>query len=242
MPRLTGRRGVILIGLLGMLAAACAAPPAREADRSPAGLPRPGIEASVAAATPPLAPIRLKVPYTAISGSSWPGWIAQDAGFFASYGLDVELEYLASGAPALQSMLSGETGIVPTLAAPPVISAVLGGADAVLIGATNNTVAFTLMVTPDIGSYADLRDRRLGVSRLGSASDAAVRFALGKWGLRPDEDVAIVQMGGLPAILAGMQSGAIHGGALSPPTDLQARQAGYHALADLGALGLDYPQ
>src|SRR3954471_9410308 len=125
MPRRTRRRGVILIGLLGMLAAACAAPPAREADRSPSGLPRPGIEASVAAATPPLAPIRLKVPYTAISRSRWPVWKAQRAGFFANYGLDVELEYLVSGPPAMQSMLSGETGIVPTLAEPPVISAVL---------------------------------------------------------------------------------------------------------------------
>ena len=65
------------------------------------------------------------------------------------------------------------------LAAPPSISAVLAGADAVLIGATNNTVVFTLMVTPDIGSYADLRDRRAGGAPLGSASDAAVRFALG---------------------------------------------------------------
>ncbi|SRR5579883_2333153 len=236
------RRCLLLAVLLGALASACAAPAAPSAATATPAAPAAGAADSPTATPPAAVPIPLKIPYTAISGSSWPVWIAQDAGYFAEQGLDVDLEYVASGAPAMQSMLSGEVGIVPTLAAPIVINAVLEGADAVLIGATNNTVAFALMVAPAIGSYADLSGKRLGVSRLGSASDAAVRFALGKWGLRPDDDVAILQMGGIPAILAGMQSGAIDGGALSPPTDLQARQAGYHELADLGALGLDYPQ
>jgi ABC-type nitrate/sulfonate/bicarbonate transport system substrate-binding protein len=119
---------------------------------------------------------------------------------------------------------------------------VLGGADALIVGATNNTVTFSLMTVPGIREYADLRGKRLGISRLGSSSDSAARFALAKWGLRPDDDVAIVQMGGIPEILAGLQAGAVDAGVLSTPTDLHARRAGYQELADLGALGIDYPQ
>jgi ABC-type nitrate/sulfonate/bicarbonate transport system substrate-binding protein len=131
---------------------------------------------------------------------------------------------------------------IATASAPSVVSAALGGADAVIVGATNNTVVFTLMAVPAIREYADLRGKRLGVSRLGASSDSAARSALAKWGLRPDDDVAIVQMGGIPEILAGMQAGAVDAGVLSSPTDLHARRAGFHELADLGAIGIDYPQ
>src|SRR5205085_10166022 len=102
------------------------------------------------------------------------------------------------------SLLGGEVAFIPTASAPTVGQAVLAGADAVIIGATNNTVIFSLMAAPSIREYADLRGKRLGVSRLGSSSDSAARSALTKWGLRPEEDVTIVQMGGIPELLAGM--------------------------------------
>jgi NitT/TauT family transport system substrate-binding protein len=193
-------------------------------------------------ASAPVAPTRLRVAYTAISGGSWPTWIAQDAGFYLKHGIEAELEYIASSGTAMQALLAGEVPIIPSLAGPTVIQAALGGGDAVAIGAINNTVAFYLMTIPEIRDVADLRGKRLGISRFGSASDSAARFALPKWSLRPDEDVAIVQVGGIPEIIAAMQSGAVHGGVLSSPTDIRARQVGFVELADLGAIGIDYPQ
>jgi ABC-type nitrate/sulfonate/bicarbonate transport system substrate-binding protein len=186
--------------------------------------------------------VHIKAVYTALSGSTWPLWLAQDAGLLAKYGIDAELEYVVSSTTALQSLLSGEVAFIPTASAPSVVQAALGGGDAVIVGATNNTVVFSLMAAPDIQQYADLRGRRLGISRLGSSSDSAARSALTKWGLKPDADVTIVQMGGIPEILAGMQAGAVEAGVLSSPTDLRAEQAGFHQLADLGAIGIDYPQ
>jgi NitT/TauT family transport system substrate-binding protein len=138
-------------------------------------------------------------------------------------------------------MLAGQVGFITTLSAPTAIQAALGGSDVVIVGAINNTLVFWMMTTPEVQAYADLRGKRLGITRLGSGTDSAARFALAKWGLRPDEDVAIIQMGGVPEILAGLQTGAIQAGVLPSPTDLRARQAGLHELADLGAIGLDYP-
>src|SRR3954449_2845656 len=233
-----------LLGLLALLATTCAGPAATSAPAaapSAATAPAQVAIASTAPAAVP-APAHLKAVYTAVSGSTWPLWIAQDAGLLAQNGIDAELEYVVSSTTAIQSLLSGEVAFIPTASAPTVVQAVLGGADAVIVGATNNTVIFSLMAAPDIRQYADLRGKRLGISRLGSSSDSAARSALTKWGLQPDADVTIVQMGGIPEIFAGMQAGAVEAGVLSTPTDLRAQQAGFHQLADLGAMGIDYPQ
>jgi ABC-type nitrate/sulfonate/bicarbonate transport system substrate-binding protein len=114
------------------------------------------------------------------------------------------------------------------------------GADTILIGATNNTVTFSFMVTPDVNKPQDLKGKKVGVSRFGASSDTALRYALKKWGI--EKDVTILQMGGIPEILAGMKSGAVAGGPLSSPTDLKARKEGFKELVDLGKIGLDYPQ
>jgi NitT/TauT family transport system substrate-binding protein len=223
----------------GSSAAPRAATPSGGAGAAPAAT-SPSVGGGAATAPAPLAQIRIV--YTAVSGSVWPLWIAQDLGLLEKHGIRADLEYVASSTTAMQAMLSGEVALIPTISAPTVVQAVLAGSDAVVVGATNNTVIFYMMTTPEIRDYGDLRGKRLGITRLGASTDAAARFALSKWGLRPDEDVTILQMGGVPEILAGMQSGAVQAGVLSSPTNLHARQAGFHELADLGTIGLDYPQ
>jgi NitT/TauT family transport system substrate-binding protein len=184
----------------------------------------------------------LKVAYSALSGSSFPVWIAKDARLFEKYGLSAELVYIPSSSLALQAMLAGNIQIIPTASAPTIMQAKVQGADAILIGATNNTVTFFFMVTPNISNPQDLKGKTVGVSRFGASSDTALRFALKKWGLDIGRDVTILQMGGIPEILAGMKSGAVAGGPLSSPTDLRARKEGFKELVDLGQIGLDYPQ
>jgi ABC-type nitrate/sulfonate/bicarbonate transport system substrate-binding protein len=52
--------------------------------------------------------------------------------------------------------------------------------------------------------------------------------------------VALIQMGGSPETLAGLAAGAIDGGLLASPLHLQAAKFGYHLLADLSTIGIDY--
>jgi NitT/TauT family transport system substrate-binding protein len=184
----------------------------------------------------------LKIAYSALSGSSFPIWIAKDARLFEKYGLSADLIYIPSSSLALQAMLGGNIHLIPTASAPTIMQAKMQGADTVLIGATNNTVTFFFMVTADVTKPQDLKGKKIGVSRFGSSSDTAVRYALRKWGLEAGRDVTILQMGGIPEILAGMKSGSVSGGPLSSPTDLRARKEGFKELVDLGQIGLDYPQ
>src|SRR5262249_1814051 len=62
----------------------------------------------------------------------------------------------------------------------------------------------------------------------------------GKWGFKPEGGVPILEMGGVPPILGGMQSKKILGGALSRPPLIRAKQEGYGELADAADLVPDY--
>jgi ABC-type nitrate/sulfonate/bicarbonate transport system substrate-binding protein len=80
----------------------------------------------------------------------------------------------------------------------------------------------------------------MGITRYGSSTDMLLRLSLEKWGFKPEVDVPILQMGGVPPILAGMESRKIVGGPLSLPTLARAKQEGYRELADVADLVPDY--
>ena len=189
----------------------------------------------------PEAMTKLKVVYAGVAGSYTPVWIAKEERLFEKYGLDVDFVYIPSALTAVQTLLSGAVPVVTGVNGAQVISANLAGSDVTIIGVLFNTVIFYLMVAPNIQSPADLKGKALGVTRIGSLTDFALRFALRKLGLDPEKDVTIVQMPGVPAILTGMENRAVAGGALSSPTDLKARKAGFKEMMDIGAAGLQYP-
>ena len=59
-------------------------------------------------------------------------------------------------------------------------------------------------------------------------------------GLGRKSDVPIIQMGGVPPILSGMQSKKIFGGPISLPTLAVAKQEGFRELVDLADVIPDY--
>ncbi len=180
----------------------------------------------------------LKVAYSSIAGVTAVPWIAVQKGLFAKHGLDVELIYV-TGSQSMQSLLSGTTPII-LQGIEPVMNANAQGADAVMIGGLVNTVVFSLVVRPEIKEVRELKGKALGITRFGSSTDFVLRYALQKWGLKPDVDVPIVQMGGVPPILSGMQAKKIYGGPLSLPTLTSAKQAGFRELVDLSEVIPDY--
>jgi NitT/TauT family transport system substrate-binding protein len=184
------------------------------------------------------APVR--VAYSAISGAMGPLWAAQDLGIFSRHGLDVQLLYIGGGSVATQALLSGDVQFV-RLGANAVVQASLRGADLKMIANTINRLVFTLMSKPEITSAAELRGKRIGVTRLGGSTDFALDLALKKWGLRRGTDVAVLQTGGMPQLLGAIKGGTIDAGVISPPTNLQAQKFGLKELVDFGDLDILYP-
>jgi NitT/TauT family transport system substrate-binding protein len=113
------------------------------------------------------------------------------------------------------------------------------GADFVCIGTTTHQMVFTLLAEPAITKGSDLKGKKIGITRTGSASDLAVRTALEQFGLGP-KDAAMISLGGIPDILAAMRAGAVNAGILSPPTSTAARDMGYRPLLHIPDLGREF--
>jgi NitT/TauT family transport system substrate-binding protein len=121
------------------------------------------------------------------------------------------------------------------------VQAALQGADTVLIAALINGFVFKIFAAPEIASPAQLKGKKLGVSRYGATSDFAVRLALKKWGLNPERDVSILQIGTSQDTVRAMQTKMLDAGVLTGTSSLIARKAGFRELGDLADLGLHYP-
>jgi NitT/TauT family transport system substrate-binding protein len=182
---------------------------------------------------------RINVAYSSISGNNAPLWVTQEKGFFRKYGLDVQVVLIESGTTAVQSLISGEVNFAH-MAGAAVMQSNLRGADAVMIAGVVNTLIFQLYTDKGISRPDQLKGKAVGVTRFGSSTDFAMRYALERYGLDPGKDVTILQLGNVPAILAALEAGKLQGAMLSPPTTLRAKKAGFPVLADLQMLGLEY--
>ncbi|HEV8722026.1 MAG TPA: ABC transporter substrate-binding protein [Candidatus Binatia bacterium] len=188
--------------------------------------------------TEALAKTQLRVAYSSISGAGIVTWLAVDKGLFAKYDLDVELIYVA-GSQAMQSLLSGTTPI-GIQGIEPVFRVNAHGSDTVMILGIVTKPPFSIIVRPEIKDFRELKGKPMGITRYGSSTDMLLRLTLEKWDFKPEIDVPILQMGGVPPILAGMESRKIFGGPLSLPTLARAKKEGYRELADVADLVPEY--
>jgi NitT/TauT family transport system substrate-binding protein len=185
--------------------------------------------------------VSIRIPYTAVSVVNAPLWIAKESGAFEQEGVHVEPEYIATSTTVTQSMLSGETGLANS-GLEALVAANLAGADLVGLAVATDRFIFRLYGGPGVSSFADLRGKRVAVTRLGTSTDTVARLLLQRNGLDPDGDVTVIQVGGVPEIFAALQSGAADGGVLSPPTLFKADAAGFQILADTTEIDIPYHQ
>jgi NitT/TauT family transport system substrate-binding protein len=115
------------------------------------------------------------------------------------------------------------------------------GADLTLIASGVDQLLETVVTGPGIKSPADLKNKKIGISRYGSLTDMALREALRHYQLTPDKDVTILQTGGEATRFAALTSGAIDGAMLSGDKKVQAEKMGFHVVIDLSQLPIYYP-
>jgi NitT/TauT family transport system substrate-binding protein len=183
-------------------------------------------------------PTAVRTAYSALSAGIGTLWLTQEEGYFKKHGFDSNLVYIRGGTTAVQALLAGEIEF-GHLSPAPMMTAWVQGADFVWIGTTTHQMVFTLIAETGIAKGTDLKGKKIGITRLGSASDLAVRAALEQFGLNV-KDVTMISLGGIPEILAGMRAGAINAGILSPPTSTAARDLGYRPLLHIPDLGREF--
>jgi ABC-type nitrate/sulfonate/bicarbonate transport system substrate-binding protein len=184
------------------------------------------------------AQVRVRAGYSAISGSMLPLWMAQETGSFQRHGLEAELVFVAGGSKLLQATLGGDFQFAALGGQG--VDARLAGADTVYVAGGIDRLVFYLFSSAKIRSITELRNKKVGVTRVGTVSEYAAKTALQRAGLQPPRDAALISVGGIPEIMAAIIAGAVDAGTISPPTSLRARKAGLTELADLS--GVRYVQ
>src|ERR1051325_8138014 len=181
---------------------------------------------------------QVRTAYSALSAGIGTLWLTQEQNIFKKHALSSSLIYIRGGSTAVPALLAGEIQF-GHLSPVPMMAAWAQGADFAWIGTTTHQMVFTLFGDTSVSKGADLKGKKIGITRLGSASDLAVRAALEQFGLTT-KDVNLLSLGGIPEILAAIRVGALNAGILSPPTSTAARDLGYRAILHIPDLGREF--
>ena len=181
----------------------------------------------------------VRISYGGTSGYNAPLWVTHEAGMFKKHGLTAELILIGGDAASIQALLANELHFANGAATTP-IQATLQGADTVIVASSYNLMPYSLVVHPDVHSAADLKGKRMAVSRLGGITEFAAKLTFEKLGLGP-KDMTLIQAGPDAQRIAAMQSGAVVATIMAPPGLYVATSLGLKVMADLGELEVKYP-
>ena len=160
-------------------------------------------------------------------------WMADAAGFYKAQGLNVQIANMEGGSRGAEALKAGNLEVMH-VGLSSVIRLNRAGGDLRLIGSLSNVVRFTFFSAPGVKAGADLKGGIVGVSTAGSESDTTVNLALQRFGLKRS-DVTFKDLGGGPARLDAVKSGAVKATMLNEPFNTFAREQGVNILVDLAA-------
>ena len=166
-----------------------------------------------------------------------PTTLAQELGFYAAEGLDVELLDFAGGSKSLEALLGGSADVVSGFYDHTIQMA----ADGRRLTAFVNMLRFpglVLVTSPQaaasVARIEDLKGRVAGVTSAGSSSQMLLTYLLQRHGVAPDS-VSITAIGSAATAIAAVERGKVDAGMMADPafTLLALRTRGLHVLADL---------
>ncbi|MBI2533014.1 MAG: ABC transporter substrate-binding protein [Deltaproteobacteria bacterium] len=152
-----------------------------------------------------------------------PLYYAQEKGFFAQEGLDLQV-LVVRGVIGVSSLLSGEIDV--TCHAGSGFSAALRGVPIKIISVTRDRPIHELIVAPNINSPAELKGKAIAVGSLDGTAAVMTRRILQAKGLDGQKDVNLLSMD-TPARLQSLFSGRVAGAMMTPPSVYMAQDQGY---------------
>ncbi|MGH7833162.1 MAG: ABC transporter substrate-binding protein [Candidatus Binatia bacterium] len=189
-------------------------------------------------ATSPL----LRIAYPAATASFLPLWAAHDAGFFKKHNLSVELIQVGSSTRGMAALLANQIDVLAGGGTGGVVAQLQGYSDVAIFGTNVHTWVFSVYAVSSITDAAQLRGKKMAVTRFGGTMDFAARYFLKGKGLEPGKDVALIQIGSSADIVPAMANGVVESGVMSVPYLFIARRLGLRELADLSQSGVRYAQ
>src|SRR4029434_8461088 len=183
-------------------------------------------------------PNRVMSGYAATSGPHAVLWVSRAACVSEKNGLRTDVSDIRSVSTMAQTLVSGEIQM-SQMGGPAMLAAGVAGMDVTFVAVALNTTPIVIMGT--VSKMEELKGKSIGVTRYGSNTDISARFAIRKAGLQPEKDIALIQLEDYAGIMGGIASGRIAAGALADPFTDAAKKLGYKEIADLAAIGLEFP-
>jgi len=184
----------------------------------------------------------LRIAYPAPTASFLPLWTAHDAGFFKKHGLTAEVIQVGSSTRGMAALLAGQIDILAGGGTGGLIAQLQGYTDLAIFGTNVHTWVFAVYSAPSIKAIAELRGKKLGVTRFGGTMDFAARHFLKGQGFEPGKDVILIQLGSAADIVTALANGVVDSGMMSVPYLFVAKRLGLTELVDLSQSGVRYAQ
>lgn len=167
--------------------------------------------------------------------------INEREGIWRKHGIDLKAIYLTSGTLMAQTLSAGEIGLAGFDVTAMLNLGVSGVADVKVIAVLIDRLEYILVARKEVKTGADLKNKRLAISRYGSVSDIVTRIAVQYFKLDPSRDVSILQSGNSSTRIAALAAGHVDGAVVSPQQIKRVLTTGCcHVLADLEELPIDY--
>jgi NitT/TauT family transport system substrate-binding protein len=179
----------------------------------------------------------INVVWTSEVGQFAPLWVTKEGKLFEKYGNNVQLIFIQGASSAAAALVSGDAH-VGMFSPQIVIETTLKGLDLTMFGRLGNNLDNRIYGRKGIKSIKEVK--RIAISRFGSNADFAARYLLQREGLRPDIDVALLQVGNQSNRIAAVETSNADAAMLTPPMTLQARKLGMTLLIDASKLNIPY--
>jgi ABC-type nitrate/sulfonate/bicarbonate transport system substrate-binding protein len=193
------------------------------------------VAAFVLVCAAPASAANINVVWTSEVGSFAPLWVTKEAKLFEKYGNNVQLIFIQGATSAAAALSSGDAQV--GMFSPQVVIST-PALELIMFGRLGNTMDNRIYVRKGITSLKEVK--RVAISRFGSNADFAARFLLQREGLRPDTDVALLQVGNQSNRIAAVVTNNADAAMLTPPMTLQARKLGMSLLIDASKLNIPY--
>ena len=170
--------------------------------------------------------------------SSLPLTVAERKGFFIREGLNLEVIPIPGGTDRIVAALDKGEIDVGRNATPYLIQAVLKGSDAVAIIAQTTNPVYSLIVRPEVKSFADLKGKLIGMSTPGDTITLASVRLLASKGIKASDfrAKAVVGTSARFDCLKSMDCVAV---LMAQPEDLNAIKQGFQRLGFTHEAGAD---
>jgi ABC-type nitrate/sulfonate/bicarbonate transport system substrate-binding protein len=199
------------------------------------------IACCMADAAPAQAPITLRYGQNAAGTgglSSLPLNVAMRKDYFRRNGIDLVVIPIPGGTDRIVAALDKGEIDAGKNATPYMVQAVLKGSDAIAFMAQTANPLYSLIVRPEIRSFADLKGRTLGLSTPGDTITLSTVRLLAAKGVRGSDYIAKAVVG-TPARFACLQAGECAAVPMGQPEDLEAIRQGFPRLAFTHEAGAD---